>query len=153
MKAAQWLQRASAETRSLPQEKLADLIGRYRKSTSGSMYEVNIRANPEDFLDWDKPIKEQPHILKAIDEHIGDPEIVLSRMTGSQNSTGADFHTAMGGERKAKDVAEKLNQMGIKGIKYFDAGSRKEGEGSRNYVVFDDKLVNVKRKYAFGGTV
>jgi hypothetical protein len=27
--------------------------------TPGSMYEVNIKANPDDFLDWDKPVSQQ----------------------------------------------------------------------------------------------
>lgn len=33
------------------------------------------------------------------------------------------------------------------GIKYLDQGSRSAGEGSRNYVVFDDALVSILRKY------
>jgi len=29
----------------------------------------------------------------------------------------------------------------------LDEGSRGAGEGSRNYVIFDDKLVDIARKY------
>ena len=32
----------------------------------GKMYEVNIKADPEAFLDWDAPLKDQPEILAAI---------------------------------------------------------------------------------------
>jgi hypothetical protein len=44
-------------------------------------------------------------------------------------------------------VSEKMREAGIPGIKYLDQGSRTAGEGSRNYVVFDDKLVDILRKY------
>ena len=57
------------------------------------------------------------------------------------------------GGKGQKSASDFLRGIGIKGIKYLDATSRKEGEGSHNYVVFDDKLVNVKRKYAQGGMV
>ena len=40
-----------------------------------------------------------------------------------------------------------LLQEGIPGIRYLDAGSRGAGDGSRNYVVFDDKLISILRKY------
>jgi hypothetical protein len=51
--------------------------------------------------------------------------------------------------------AELLKEIGLPGIKYLDAGSRFSGadQATHNYVVFDDKLVNVKRKYAQGGMV
>ncbi len=34
--------------------------GRAVAPPSGHMYEVNINASPDDFLDWDKPLSEQP---------------------------------------------------------------------------------------------
>lgn len=36
--------------------------------------------------------------------------------------------------------------------KYLDQGSRSAGECSRNYVVFDDKLIDIIRKYGLAGT-
>jgi hypothetical protein len=54
----------------------------------------------------------------------------------------------------AHRASQHLLEHGIKGIKYLDATSRGASENpTRNYVVFDDKLVNVKRKYAKGGKV
>lgn len=54
----------------------------------------------------------------------------------------------------AHRASQHLLEHGIKGIKYLDAGSRGiSDKPTSNYVVFDDKLVNVKRKYAKGGTV
>lgn len=119
----------------------------------GHMYEVRINAHPDHFLDWDKPLVEQPHIMQAIDQHIGDPEIVFDQLFGHGEATGRDLHERFGGEHKPAAVAQRLSEMGIKGIKYLDQGSRNAGEGSRNYVVFDDKHVSVARKYEQGGGV
>jgi hypothetical protein len=47
----------------------------------------------------------------------------------------------------AGEATNKLREAGIDGIKYLDAGSRAAGDGSRNYVMFDDKLVQILRKY------
>jgi hypothetical protein len=55
---------------------------------------------------------------------------------------------------KPQEASQKLRAAGIPGIKYFDAGSRGDADKpTRNYVVFDDKLVNVRRRYEQGGAV
>ena len=120
----------------------------------GHMYEVHIAAHPDHFLDWDKPIKEQPHIINAINQHIGDPNSVLEHLFGHSDVTGGDFHEKLGGQHKPKAVAEKLASMGIKGIRYLDAGSRgPTDQPTHNYVVFDHNRVKVKRRYKKGGEV
>lgn len=120
----------------------------------GHMYEVRIAAHPDHFLDWDKPLVEQPHVMQAIDQHIGDPEIVFDQLFGHREATGRDLHERFGGEHKPAAVAQRLSDMGIKGIKYLDAGSRSSTDApTRNYVVFDDKHVSVRRKYEQGGAV
>ena len=43
-------------------------------------------------------------------------------------------------------ASEYLNSLGIPGIKYFDGSSRAAGEGTRNFVVFDDKIPQVLRR-------
>ena len=43
----------------------------------------------------------------------------------------------------AKFASLQLNQHGIAGLKYLDGSSRRAGEGSYNYVVFDDKLTQI----------
>jgi hypothetical protein len=51
-------------------------------------------------------------------------------------------------------ASEKLNEAGIPGIKYLDAGSRGiTSAPSHNYVIFDDKLIDITRRYADGGEV
>jgi hypothetical protein len=44
-------------------------------------------------------------------------------------------------------------EAGIEGIQYLDAGSRAAGDGTRNYVMFDDKLIDILRRYGIAGTL
>ena len=47
-----------------------------------------------------------------------------------------------GGDPKQASLA--LRDVGISGIKYLDGGSRTGGDGSYNYVVFDDNAVSIR---------
>jgi hypothetical protein len=40
-------------------------------------------------------------------------------------------------------IEEELKNAGFPGIRYLDGGSRGTGEGSYNYVVFDDKIPRI----------
>lgn len=44
-----------------------------------------------------------------------------------------------------------FRDAGIPGIRYLDHGSRGAGEGSHNYVVFDDATIDILRKYGIAG--
>ena len=157
---------------------------------SGHMYEVNINADPEDFLDWDKPLREQPESIQnalgwspemrdlytrnqsALDNDLlsqlgqgGTPlgDDVRKRLEKEQHalkmSAGVGFEDtgydalrndrveAFRGARSPEARSARLREAGIPGIKYLDQGSRAAGEGSQNYVVFDDKLIDLVRKY------
>ena len=46
--------------------------------------------------------------------------------------------------QKATDISR---EAGIPGIRYLDGMSRNAGEGSRNYVVFDDSIIDILKKY------
>lgn len=147
--------------------------------SNGRMYEVEINANPDDFLDWDKPLSEQSEAVKGKATSLFGPKFgqditgqeVLKRVSGfdemvnvARKSQDKEMFKMVFPEasedqiRYAFTMAERadtgpdmarqiLNQAGILGIKYLDAGSRAAGEGSRNYVVFDDSLIKIMRKY------
>ena len=52
---------------------------------------------------------------------------------------------ALGDNPKAASLL--LKEAGIPGIKYLDGNSRRAGEGSYNYVIFDDSDVNIAETY------
>ena len=190
----------------------------YRYQEPGHMYEVDIAADPEAFLDWDKPLSEQPVpvqqslaklgvtppaevddvglrgiINRAIRMNGGDADphsisILINndqnlfkaaerhaRMSGidvdndmnwaspgdyvtekadaylrGRSVTGEDIHRRMG---ERPDTASKMREAGIPGIKYLDQGSRAGGIGSRNYVVFDPKLISIVKKYGLAAAI
>jgi len=50
-------------------------------------------------------------------------------------------------------LAARLRDAGIDGIQYLDAGSRAAGEGSRNYVMFRDDIIDVLKRYGLLGMI
>lgn len=121
----------------------------------GHMYEVNINADPARFLDWDKlPVQQAPHVRSDIDEimrplaseYTAHPDLGQRSMQSVIWDMG---HPKMTGSH-AK-ASEAMREAGIPGIRYLDQGSRAAADGSRNYVVFDDSIVDIVRKYGLGG--
>jgi len=133
-----------------------------RLREKGSMYEVRINANPDDFLDWDKPLSQMPPEVqkKLADAWLAHPDVHAGQY-GSDIYRAAQDQAAFNSGRVgsgsspaafkpfAAQATDTLRQAGIPGIKYLDQGSRGAGEGSRNYVVFDDSLIDILRKYGW----
>ena len=192
----------------------------------GSLYEVNVAASPEDFLDYDAPLSEQSAAVRqnlegllgkireedrvfianqrqaeriaqdsaqepiseevaAFLDQIELPSIspkqqaadaaanaareaeqieTLLDLKWGQNRSGSGLMAELSNylnenkssgllnENVSNQTAEDvLRQSGVPGIKYFDAGSRNAAEGTRNYVVFDENLINIVRKYGIAG--
>jgi hypothetical protein len=205
----------------------ANLLG--LKPHTGKMYEVNINADPEHFLDWDKPLSEQHPVVQDALNKVGGNATTLLPDAVTQGKNGR-YYTMRGDQvvgrydgwpdpdtaneamkvmkqnavpnytfgewQKKMNVPfpeEKLAQLGIPGIKYFDQGSRgytvqntykgqpysdpvkfatkqqaddyaaeqrangfgaEAGQtGTRNYVVFDPKIINIVKKYGLAGLV
>jgi hypothetical protein len=154
----------------------ADLIrgakGQWETKTPGKMYEVGIHADPERFLDWDKPLSGQPaqEVLASYGIHaqqegwprmsdkIGAPfeNVPMAPVYGSEayqrlvRNVGKTTEIKSP-ENQANVASQLLNNAGIPGIKYLDQGSRSTGAGSRNYVVFNDQLVEILKKYGLAG--
>ena len=144
------------------------------RDLNGRMYEVRINADPEDFLDWDKPLAQQSEaVQKAVHSAVAERLDDLERVHAYQqkNFKGGALPQTIRNLERAKAIAAgkipedamvsdvlpgsegaaKLREAGIPGIKYLDGNSRAAGEGSRNYVVFDDSLVEILRKYGIAG--
>lgn len=151
-------------------EKLPEKIAR-GPLPGGKMYEVNINADPEHFLDWDKPLAADHPLLdlvrqksqKILDRPGGfgstrneAKDAILAAQSGNMTGAGAYKALALGQSKlgnlpKPTAATQALREAGIPGIKYLDQGSRGAGEGSRNYVVFDDNLINIVKKYGLAG--
>jgi hypothetical protein len=108
----------------------------------GRTYEVAIDAHPDEFLDWDKPLSEQSQSVK---DALGKVSHIAPEYLKSKTMTGGQIipQTPQG--------MESMRAAGIKGIRYLDQGSRGSGEGTSNYVVFDDKTISILKKYGLAG--
>lgn len=121
----------------------------------GNLYKVDIADDAvKNFLDWDKPLSEQPHIKKMLsDMGIDIDDVIKSPI--HKETTGGDLIQWLGAQNtgnmrsfesdplESKRISRLLDKAGIKGIKYLDQGSRTAGKGTSNYVVFDDKLIKI----------
>jgi len=117
----------------------------------GSMYEVNIDVEPDELLDFDSPINQQPKIMKSFRDETYDMEadapgemrgMDLLRMLGDDDIGSA-------GQYSSQKAADRLREAGIKGIRYADAFTRHKTPDKRsmNYVIFDDRLITIAKKY------
>jgi hypothetical protein len=125
------------------------------------LYEVNINAEPEDFLDWDAPLSEQNEAVRkaaqARMDQFRTAPIADARPDFPLNPSGSWLNRAFQPHVGIDDVdwnagfptvaAERMRASGIPGIRFLDQGSRAAGQGTANYVVFDDKLIDILNKY------
>lgn len=132
----------------MAQEKIAALpeaVDRFK----GRMYEVDVNANPEDFVDIEMPLKDQPALEPALRKYWG--RHYDSYMSDPYTNDG-DFFRQLAQDPANKNLyLKEMREAGIPGLKYKDAGSRGAGDGSRNYVVFDENLISIVRKYGVAG--
>jgi hypothetical protein len=129
---------------------------------AGNLYRVDL---PDEhiakMLDWDKPLSQQPEHAKAFEKAFKDyaelfgntPETknaykraVVALNSGNMTGAGAYQSLAgiMGGKADAATVSNVLKrEYNIPGIRYLDQGSRAGGQGTSNFVVFDDQLPKI----------
>jgi hypothetical protein len=135
-------------------------------AATGTMYEVSLNADPEHFLDWDKPLSEQPDAFAKLP---GDVQERMQRFGQKSKidwgdlgvGTNADDYAT--GQTLVKHLTDQfgdpaktsamLHAAGIPGIKYLDQGSRSSGQGTSNYVIFDPKTIEILRKYGIAGLI
>ncbi len=195
-RAAKNAQNASIGLRGLKTEDVIAGMKKYADDRKGAMYEANLRwpdaareaadpLGPQHFLDWDKPLSEQPKAVRdalsqfsgkvklqdgmplsgggklRIESDSGFGEKYFLEMDGKrfrlaagdvQNMVGAGVEgksayqnaaTLLGGDAAASNA---LRQVGVPGIRYLDGGSRAAGQGTANYVVFDDALTEILKR-------
>lgn len=120
--------------------------GEWAEPVKGRMYEVNINARPEDFLDWDKPLSQQPaSIQSGVRKYMGLDKGGRADEIGWRNIADRPLDDAIGNVLRSDTSG--LREAGIPGIRYKDAMSRGAEGGTSNYVVFDSNLISILRKY------
>ena len=126
--------------------KLAAMRSLPKSTPAGSMYEVNIKADPEQFLHWDKPLSQQhPVVQDAVNRVARDPRFAMDRIT--DDMSGAQLKSLLSNP----EATAALREAGVPGIRYLDQGSRGSGEGTHNLVVFDDATIELLRKSGLAG--
>jgi hypothetical protein len=161
-------------------------------SRPGALYEVQVNAPQERFLDWDAPVTSQnPEVLQALQKagiyspeleqrvallqnekellakdrdpvtnmmrnerrwHDISKEIEDIRRKQPSNMTGQQaYYMAAPNATSQAEASQALLQRGIPGIRYLDQQSRAAGEGSRNFVIFDPKMIDITKQYGIAG--
>jgi hypothetical protein len=136
------------------EEKLSELtsLKNSGQMSKGSMYEVNIDAKPDELLDWDLPLDEQPeNIRKALEKtdwyQYAEEGAYEAAGNRGDNPYGMDLVRWLE-EDGAEDAANMMKEAGIKGIQYADAQTRfGKGPKTKNYVIFDPRLISIAKKY------
>ena len=108
------------------------------------------------YMDWDKPLSEQSKevqdFVRTMDPRLsygtGPTKVKLQRFregTEQPNTlaTGQDLYRDLSNYGDHGQAAsEALGKAGIPGLRYLDGGSRRAGEGSHNYVTWDQEVLN-----------
>lgn len=118
--------------------------GSIRKSYGGlpkaHVYETELNVSPKELLDFG-----------------GKPKASLAREFGldPKTATGEDLFKAAGtvGQNFDPQLAtDVLKDIGFKGTTYVDRQAHvPSAEGVKNYVLFDDKLIDIVKKYGVAG--
>jgi hypothetical protein len=130
----------------------------------GHMYEVKINADPDRYLNWDKPLSQQHPDIQAFVGKLagGSPRLakhmdevrrgIYPEPTGKELYNAVQWEARAAGAEEAKTAAaEMLREAGIPGVRYLDASSRTKGEGTHNYVTFDPAKMEIIRRYGLAG--
>ena len=135
----------------------------YRRKLGGkrAAYQVELAPSDSEWLMWDVPLRDQSEIVKSgvaslLDSH-------PSRLELDLDATGGEFYDSAtaavepfmsagaAGVLSAEDGQQITSTMllgvGIRGVKYLDGGSRSDGVGTYNFVVFDDADVDISARF------
>jgi len=137
-----------------------------RPPEAGQLYRVHVPD--ENYLLWDQPLSEQPQVVqdaarKWYDSQPGwkgAPPEMFERFLAA--TKGKDFYDRLaeahgtektftggwtGKVKSDKAASLALNEAGVSGIKYLDEASRGAGEGTYNFVIFDDNATKILDTY------
>ena len=122
---------SSYSSRSEAQAAIESILERWSfdvQPVKGQQYTVSLNVEPDELLDWDKPLSEQSEqVRKAIVAAGAAPEL-MAGMSGAQIYREFERPTGNLSPRFDRDYSQiasaTLAANGIKGIRYLDQGSR-----------------------------
>lgn len=148
----------------------------------GKLYEVELAPTQEEYLDWNKPMSQQSDtVLNALKQWAEDsypdylselewkeknfPNTVkgleklrsqtpvewMEDLFNKPNYSGEDFYKELSEQvGYDEDASRYLNSMGIRGIRFKAQGGKSD---ANNYVIFDDRDINIEAKYSKNGDI
>ena len=119
----------------------------------GRIYKVGLTPKPDDLLDYDKPLSQQPEKYKAALNEIANIQGIPVIDQFGQSASFGSFQDALSQKVGPENAMREFFEAGIPGTKYLDGNSRNSGAGSTNYVIFDDSMIKILEKYGIVGPV
>lgn len=115
---------------------------------AGNLYKVDIpdEAIPR-MLDWDKGLEDQTKFVQ--DALKSNPNYEqywvpnMERVSYERNPGGDTLMRYLRDDFDPEEIAQMLHAQGISGIRYLDGSSRTAGQGTSNFVLFDDQLPRI----------
>jgi site-specific DNA-cytosine methylase len=130
----------------------------------GAGYTVELAPEEDEYLLWDEPLSKQSEKVRGAlvqverygslfsEEAARDDDNAMAGSNAYRTLSRGLLASGVAGEFGNPDQAasQALHAAGIRGIKYLDGTSRSKGEGSFNYVIFDDADVEITGRFALG---
>ena len=101
-------------------------------------------------LSWEESISKQPEHVKAAIQNIN-KELIPQLSAKEQKYTeqfnedmpAGMWYQTLARTVKPESLSKGLYEQNVPGLKYLDQGSRSSGEGTRNYVMFNDQFPEI----------
>lgn len=127
--------------------------GKLSAQGGGQRYNVQGDFDPEDLLDWDKPLSEQsPQVREKIEKMWSEfPISENDRRFGIQpaqlpdDTTGREIHERLVSRWDQEEASRALAEYGIPGLRYLDQGSRPGVGGGPGWTVLMPNHPNYSR--------
>ena len=130
---------------------------KFETEQHGHTYKVGLSLKPEDMLDYDTPLSEQPEKFKAALNEIAEIQGIPVVDQFGQSASFGSFQDALSQKVGPENATREFTDAGIFGVKYRAAGSRganvADANAGRNYVIFDDSMIKILEKYGIVGPV
>lgn len=114
----------------------------------GALYKLRLDVAPDELASLDVPVAQQPEIIRTAVSELLERLGVRQRGEGQSESLGEMLKRVRAGDNTLEDV---LASRGVQGLRYLDGPSRRVGEGSENFVIFDPERIKILERLAAAG--